>query len=183
MLLRAIQTAVLMFIALLIAPIAIAHTGHAGMPHAVGLVDGFMHPLTGLEHLLITIGAGYWAARSGDHGMLGITSFLMMLLAGLLLGAVCRAYPGLGMDTLLALVLIVTVIAVAIALPEWFGLVLFGSLAFYHGIAHMLGMPVSASVAGYGTGLLFATGLLLSLGTLLRHVMLTRKPHEELRGG
>ena len=50
MLLRAMQTTLLMFIALLIAPVAIAHTGHAGIPHAAGLVDGFIHPLTGPEH-------------------------------------------------------------------------------------------------------------------------------------
>jgi hypothetical protein len=32
-------------------------------------------------------------------------------------------------------------------------------------------------VAGYVTGLLISTGMLLALGNLLRHVVITRKPH------
>jgi hypothetical protein len=41
----------------------------------------------------------------------------------------------------------------------------------------MLEMPRHAMVAGYMIGLLISTGLLLALGNLLRHVIITRKPH------
>ena len=171
---KVIHTSMLTFIALLLAPLAHAHTGtHA----TAGLVEGFIHPLTGLDHLLVAIAAGYWAARAGNHGVRDMGMFLVLLLAGMALGLVSVAFPGLGVASLLAFLLTVAVIAVAIAMPEIFVYVFFGSFALYHGLAHMLEMPASAMVAGYVTGLLISTGLLLALGNLLRHVVITRKPH------
>jgi len=49
---------------LLVSPLVLAHSGGG---HVAGLADGFMHPVTGLDHLLIAIAAGFWAGRSGDH--------------------------------------------------------------------------------------------------------------------
>jgi urease accessory protein len=103
--------------------------------------------------------------------------FLGLLLAGMLVGLASLAFPALGLATLLAFLLAVAVIAVAIAMPEKFAYVFFGGFALYHGLTHMLEMPHHAMVAGYVTGLLISTGLLLALGNLLRHVVITRKPH------
>jgi len=52
--LNAIHTTVLTLITLMIAPLVHAHTGHAVVTHAAGLVDGFIHPMTGLDHLLVS---------------------------------------------------------------------------------------------------------------------------------
>jgi urease accessory protein len=171
---KVIHISMLTFITLLLAPLAQAHTGI----HATGgLVEGFIHPLTGLDHLLVAIGAGFWAARAGNHGVRDMAMFLVLLLAGMSLGMVSVAFPGPGIGLLLAFVLTVAVIATAIAMPEIFLYVLFGSFALYHGLAHVLEMPANVMVAGYVTGLLISTGLLLALGNLLRHVVITRKPH------
>jgi urease accessory protein len=180
--LNAVHTAVLSLTALMIAPLVQAHTGSAEVTQAAGLVDGFIHPLTGLDHLLVTIAAGYWAARSGNHGVRDVLSFMGLVLAGILVGAACVAYPGLGLESVLVLILIVAGITVAIAAPQVFGYALFGSFLFYHGIAHVLEMPAAASLASYSVGLMFATALLLALGTLLRHVMICCKPHEHSIG-
>lgn len=171
---KALQTTALTIFSLLLAPLARAHTG---MHESVGLVEGFIHPLTGLDHMLVAIAAGYWAARAGSHGVRNNATFLVLLLAGMLLGMASRAYPGLGIATALAFLLAVAVIAVAIAMPKWFVHVFFGAFALYHGLSHMLEMPRHAMLAGYTTGLLISTGLLLSLGAMLRHVVVTRKPH------
>ena len=171
---KVIYTSILTSIALLLAPLAHAHTGtHA----TAGLVEGFIHPLTGLDHLLVAIAAGYWAARAGNHGIRDMILFLGLLLAGMMVGLASLAFPALGLATLLAFVLAVAVIAVAIAMPEKFVYVFFGGFALYHGLTHMLEMPHQVMVAGYVTGLLISTGLLLALGNLLRHVVITRKPH------
>jgi urease accessory protein len=171
---KVIHTSMLTFIALLLAPLVHAHTGiHTG----AGLVEGFIHPLTGLDHLLLAVAAGYWAARTGNHGIRDMAMFLLLLLAGMALGLVSVALPGLGIGLLLAFMLTVAVIATAIAMPEIFVYVFFGGFALYHGLAHMLEMPANVMVAGYVTGLLISTGLLLALGNLLRHVVITRKPH------
>ena len=93
------------------------------------------------------------------------------------IGLVSQAFPALGLATLLAFLLVVAVIAVAIAMPEKFVYVFFGGFALYHGLTHILEMPHQGMVAGYVIGLLISTGLLLALGNLLRHVVITRKPH------
>jgi len=172
---KAIVTSLLTLTTLLLAPLAQAHSGAPAA--AAGLVEGFIHPLTGLDHMLIAIAAGYWAARAGNHGVRDMGLFLGLLLAGMLVGLASLALPAPGITTLLAFLLTVAVIAAAIAMPAQFIYVLFGGFALYHGLAHILEMPGQVMVAGYMTGLLISTGLLLALGNLLRHVVITRKPH------
>jgi urease accessory protein len=171
---KVIFNSILAFITLLLAPLAQAHPGTQA---ATGLVEGFIHPLTGLDHLLVAVAAGYWAARAGNHGIRDMLLFLGLLLAGMSIGLVSQAFPALGLATLLAFLLVVAVIAVAIAMPEKFVYVFFGGFALYHGLTHILEMPHQGMVAGYVIGLLISTGLLLALGNLLRHVVITRKPH------
>ena len=81
--LRSLSVILLAPVILMLSPFALAHTG-AG--HTAGLADGFMHPLTGLDHLLIAIAAGFWAGRSGDHGVTGMVYFLSLLLGGVAAG-------------------------------------------------------------------------------------------------
>ena len=94
--LRSLSSAPLALIFMLLSPFALAHSG-AG--HIAGLADGFMHPVTGLDHLLIAIAAGFWAGRSGNHGVADAMYFISMLLGGMLLGAVCLAFPQLQLST------------------------------------------------------------------------------------
>jgi urease accessory protein len=173
---KSLSAVLLAPIFLLISPLAIAHSG-AG--HVAGLSDGFMHPLTGLDHLLIAIVAGFWAGRAGDHGVRDVVYFMSMLLAGLLLGACCLLFPQLQLSVILVVLLTVAFIAASIAAPQYFAYICFGGFALYHGIVHMLEMPVPATAAGYIIGLFFSTGLLLMLGLILRQVIATRKPHAE----
>ena len=180
--LNAKQTTVLTLITVMIAPLVQAHTGHAGGSATAGLVDGFIHPLTGLDHMLVAIAAGYWAARSGNHGTRDVLSMLGLALAGILAGTACVAYPGMGLESVAVLILIVAGITVAIAAPQVFGYALFGSFLFYQGITHVLEMPVTVALGFYVPGLLFATAMMLALGTLLRHVVCCRKPHENTIG-
>lgn len=159
---------------LLVAPLASAHTGlHSGS----GLVDGFMHPASGIDHLLVTIVAGFWAARSGDHGLRDQAYFMTLLVLGILLGVAGTQLLHVDFASLLPFVLTALVIAVAIGSTDYFLHTLFGSLALYHGMQHMAGMPAGVPVAGYALGLVLATGVLLLIGQMVRHVVLTRRPH------
>jgi urease accessory protein len=166
----------LTLLALLVSPFALAHSGTG---YTAGLADGFMHPVTGLDHLLIAIAAGFWAGRSGNHGIADMVYFLSLLLGGMLLGAACLAFPQLQLSTILVLLLTVAFIAATIVAPQYFAYIFFGGFAVYHGIVHMLAMPAPATVAGYFIGLFFATGLLLMFGLILRQVVATRKAHSE----
>lgn len=160
---------------LLASPLAFAHSGGASI---AGFSDGFMHPVTGLDHMLIAIAAGFWAARSGDHGVQDVVYFLSLLLAGMLLGLVTVQFPLLPLETLLVIGITVMFVALAIAAPHYFAYLFFGGFAVYHGIVHMLEMPAAASATGYILGLVFSTALLLMIGLILRQVVATRKAHQ-----
>jgi urease accessory protein len=159
---------------LLVSPFVLAHSGAV---HGAGLADGFMHPVTGLDHLLMVVIAGFWAGRSGDHGVPDVMYFLALFLGGILLGYCCLLFPQLQLSTILVVLLTVAFIAASIAAPRYLAYIFFGGFAVYHGVVHMLEMPVPATAAGYMTGLFFSTGLLLILGLMLRQVVAIRKPH------
>ncbi len=54
---------------------------HGGIHMDLGVIDGFMHPASGFDHLLVAIAAGFWAARRGNHGLRDM-SFVLALFAG-----------------------------------------------------------------------------------------------------
>jgi urease accessory protein len=170
---KVILSLVVTLISLLVSPLAAAHSG----THLTGgLVDGFMHPVSGLDHLVVAIAAGFWAARAGDHGARDMAFFLALFAAGLLLGALSQALPQLDITIPLLFLLIVAVIAVAIAATGYFVHAFFGSFALWHGLAHMLEMPADAALMGYAIGLVLATGVLLTLGLILRTVVAAYLP-------
>jgi urease accessory protein len=172
--LKSFSAVLLALITLLVSPFVLAHSGGS---HVVGLSDGFMHPVTGLDHLFIAIAAGFWAARSGDHGVPDVVYFLSMLLAGMLLGICCIQFPELQLSTVIVVGLMAMFIALSIATPHYFAYIFFGGFAIYHGMVHMLEMPAPAAATGYMVGLFLATGLMCMLGLILRQVVITRKPH------
>ena len=174
--LKSLSVMLLSLIALVSSPFALAHSGSG---HASGLADGFMHIATGVDHLLVFVIAGYWAGRSGNHGISDIGFVLATLLAGMLLGVCCHQFPQLPLPTVLAVLLTTGFIALAIATPRYYAYLIFGGFALYHGIVHMLVMPVAAIPAGFIIGLLFSTALLLMCGLILRQVIITRKPHSQ----
>jgi urease accessory protein len=174
--LRSLSAILLAPVLLMLSPFALAHTG-AG--HTAGLADGFMHPLTGLDHLLIAIAAGFWAGRRGDHGVTGMVYFLSLLLGGVLLGSCCVLFPQLQLSTIVVVLLTAVFIAASIAAPQYFAYIFFGGFAVYHGIVHMLEMPAPVAAMSYVIGLLFSTWLLLMFGLILRQVVATLKPHTE----
>ncbi len=51
--------------ALMLVPFAA--DAHVGLGSASGFWHGFLHPLSGLDHILIMVGAGIWARQSGGH--------------------------------------------------------------------------------------------------------------------
>ena len=172
--LRSLSAVLLAPIMLLVSPFVLAHSGAI---HGAGLADGFMHPVNGLDHLLMVVAAGFWAGRSGDHGVPDVMYFLTLFLGGILLGYCCLLFPQLQLSTVLIMLLTVAFVAASIAAPRYLAYIFFGGFAVYHGVVHLLEMPVPASAAGYMTGLFFSTGLLLILGLMLRQVVAIRKPH------
>ena len=151
---------------------AAAHT-EAGVPG--GLLNGFLHPLTGLDHLVAMVAVGLWGAQLGAPGIwvLPICFPAVMALGGVLgiLGV-----PLHGTEIIIALSALVLGFAVALALHVrfWIAAVVVGVFAVFHGYAHGSEMPGAANALAYGLGFVTATGMLHAAGILFG--MLVRWP-------
>ncbi len=155
---------------LTLAPAAQAHeqVGVAG-----GLTTGFLHPFTGLDHLIAMVAVGLWGAQLGSPAIwvLPITFPLVMACGGVL-GVLGTQLPA--PEIVIACSALVLGIAVAIRLrvPLTAASLLVAVFAIFHGHAHGAELPSAANPLAYGIGFVVATGLLhlggIAIGTLSR---------------
>ncbi|GLO38381.1 MULTISPECIES: HupE/UreJ family protein [Pseudomonas] len=152
-----------LFLLMLALP-AFAHPGHDANP----LHDGLLHPLTGLDHLLMLLGTGVLAALTRRSLTLPLAT-----LAAMFGGAVCGHLFGdvLGMETLIAVSLLVAAGAVLLPSRQLLLAMAMPVFALFHGWAHGVEATPSAFwqfSAGFVTvsGLLLAAGF--AVGCLLR---------------
>lgn len=144
-----------LFLLMLALP-AFAHPGHDSNP----LQDGLLHPLTGLDHLLMLLGTGVIAALTRRNLTLPLAT-----LAAMFGGAVCGHLFGdvLGMETLIAVSLLVA--AGAVLLPSRQSLLAMAMpvFALFHGWAHGVEATPSAFWQ-FSAGFVVVSGLLLAAG-------------------
>ncbi|MGQ8571924.1 HupE/UreJ family protein, partial [Klebsiella pneumoniae] len=70
---------------LLLPQAALAHPGHGD---AAGLAHGFVHPLSGADHVLAMVAVGLLAALRGGRALWALpAAFLGMMVVGGVLGA------------------------------------------------------------------------------------------------
>ena len=156
---------------------ALAHPGHDGTG---GLAHGFVHPLTGIDHVLAMIAVGVLAAQYGGRALwLGPMSFLVAMAAAGAIGMagipVQIVEAGIG----LSVVVLGLMIAFQIKPPTLVARVVLGFFALFHGYAHGSEMPGGLAGLSFAAGLLGATALLLGagvgLGLLLQRRTLSRR--------
>lgn len=156
-----IRTAMLATAMLLTSP-AFAH---GGSHHAVGLADGFMHPLLGLDHLLAMLAIGVWAAQIGRSARWTLPLLFPMVMAvGAVIGMGAVYLPGIEPGIAGSVAVLGLLIAFAIRMPVWAGSIAVSLFALVHGFAHGLEMPAGASPVLYGAGFILATLALLAGG-------------------
>lgn len=156
-----------------LAPVAaLAHTG-AGDTN--GVVHGFMHPVTGLDHVLAMVAVGILAALLGGRAIwLVPASFVAMAAVGGLLGVQGVPVPFVEFGISASVVLLGLAIALQARLPLGWTVGLVGLFGLYHGYAHGAEMPADASGFAYGVGFLAATAMLhiagIGLGLGIAHM-------------
>jgi urease accessory protein len=144
--------------------LAMAHAGHSdGGLHDV-LSAGFIHPFTGLDHLLMMLCVGVWAGRSGGALRWQLpAAFLLGMSGGWALGLMGAVVPGLESGIAATLIVLGVVLALRLNLPRSAQLVGVALGAVLHGLAHGGELGGSAAWAG-GIGMLAATALLHGAG-------------------
>ena len=151
---------------------ALAHTG-AGDTH--GVVHGFMHPVTGLDHVLAMVAVGILAALLGGRAIwLVPASFVALAAVGGLLGVQGVLVPFVEFGISASVVLLGLAIALQARLPLGWTVGLVGLFGLYHGYAHGAEMPADASGFAYGAVFLAATAMLhiagIGLGLGIAHM-------------
>lgn len=148
-------------LALVIATPALAHPGH----QAMGLQQGFLHPLGGLDHVLAMVAVGLIAARIGGRALVLVpAAFLCMMAVGGAAGAAGLSLPYVETGIALSVAVLGAVLALGAVPPVAGAMALVGAFAVFHGFAHGAEMPGSTSGLAYGLGFLAATALLHAAG-------------------
>jgi urease accessory protein len=138
-----------------------------------GFTSGFIHPLTGLDHITAMVAVGLWGAFLGAPAMwvLPVVFPLVMAFGGAL-GVLGVPLPGVETGIALSSVILGIVVAFAVRPPLWVAALIVGTFAIFHGHAHGAEMPKAANAATYAIGFVFATGLLhlcgIAFGLLVR---------------
>ena len=153
---------VVFFSFLLLPAAAFAHTG-VGVTH--GFAHGFVHPVTGLDHVLAMVAVGLFAYTMGGRALVLVpAAFVGMMAAGGALGMAGIPLPFVEIGIALSIVVIGGAAALGARPPVAAAMALVGVFALFHGHAHGAEMPESASGITYGLGFMLATAMLHATG-------------------
>ena len=121
---------------------AAAHTG-TGL--AGGFASGFMHPLSGWDHLLAMISVGLWGAFLGRPliYLLPVT-FPLMMVVGAVAGMFARPMPPVEIGIALSVLVLGGCVAAAFRAPVWLAVTVVATFALFHGYAHGRELPSAA---------------------------------------
>jgi urease accessory protein len=149
---------------------AVAHQG-GGLTG--GYLSGFLHPLTGPDHIIAMVAVGLWGAFLGAPAIwvLPIVFPLVMAFGGVL-GVLGVPLPGVETGIALSAIVLGLMVALAARPPLWIAAALVGVFAICHGHAHGTELPAAADAVAYAIGFVTATGLLhltgIAFGMLAR---------------
>ena len=134
---------------------------HPGIGDAHGFVQGFAHPLGGLDHILAMVTVGIFAWQLGGRAIwLVPLSFVLAMAAGGVLAMLGVSVPLVELGIALSVVVLGAVVALGVKAPLAIAMGLVGLFAIFHGHAHGTEMPLDASGGAYGAGFVLATALL-----------------------
>jgi urease accessory protein len=149
-------------LAMLAAPSAFAHVG-AG--EAYGFLTGFLHPLSGLDHVLAMVAVGLWGAQLGTPAIWVLPlAFPLVMAAGALLGFVGVHIPGVEFGIAASAIVLGTAVALELRPALTVAALIVGAFAIFHGHAHGTELPAGQSALLYSIGFVIATGGLHALG-------------------
>ncbi|HWN94918.1 MAG TPA: HupE/UreJ family protein [Methylomirabilota bacterium] len=138
-----------------------------------GLISGFTHPLTGLDHLVAMVAVGLWGAFLGGRAIWMLpVAFPVVMAFGGALGVMKVPLPAVETGIALSGVILGLLVALAVKPPVIWAAVIVGIFGLLHGHAHGTELPKSASPMTYAIGFVVATGLLhlagIALGLLVK---------------
>ena len=138
---------------------------HVGIGTTSSFTAGFMHPLSGLDHMTVMVAVGLWAALKGGKAIWAWpVAFVGVMLAGAALGMAHVPVPFVEPGILASVVALGLLVALAVDLPVPAGVAIIGLFALFHGHAHGTEVPENTGGLEYMAGFAVATALLHAIG-------------------
>ncbi|MFY0701580.1 MAG: HupE/UreJ family protein [Bermanella sp.] len=152
--------------ALLSSPmLAMAHPGHESISVTQGVLAGALHPLMGLDHLLAFAALGVLLFRltSKQAGLIG-SGFIALLALGFY-GAQSGVLS-FASNTVESLIMLSVVLSLGVVMASRFighhkSALLLTAFAVFHGMAHGVEVPATASAHGFAAGFLVSSAMLM----------------------
>ena len=148
--------------------VAFAHPGAAGHTH--GFLQGFAHPIGGIDHILAMVAVGIFAATLGGRALWAVPlSFMGFMVAGGALGMAGVSLPFVEVGIALSIVALGIAVAVNWDWPVTSAMAMVGLFAVFHGHAHGTEMPLAVSGATFAARVRRCHGPSVSRGHRDRH--------------
>jgi urease accessory protein len=138
---------------------------HAQVGEASGFLTGFLHPISGLDHVLAMVAVGVWGAQLGAPAiwLLPVTFPIVMAFGGLL-GLLGVPLPGVEIGIALSALVLGVAVLSGRRVPFVAAALVVGTFAIFHGHAHGTELPPGESGLLYSIGFVVATGCLHAIG-------------------
>ena len=138
---------------------------HMGTGLAGGFQSGFLHPLSGFDHLLAMVSVGLWGAFLGRPLIIALPVIFPAVMAiGGALGIANVPLPPVEIGIALSVLVLGAMIAGAVRAPVWLACTIVAIFAVFHGYAHGKELPSAADPIGYSLGFVLCTGMLHVVG-------------------
>lgn len=151
--------------AAVVATVSAPALAHVEAGQATGLLSGFLHPISGLDHVLAMVAVGLWGAILGTPAIWVLPiAFPLVMAMGALLGFLGVPLPGVEYGIAASAILLGAAVAFEVRPPVAFAALLVGVFAIFHGYAHGSELPPGQSALLFSMGFVIATGALHAVG-------------------
>jgi urease accessory protein len=138
---------------------------HVQQGAAAGFVTGFLHPISGLDHVLAMVAVGLWGAQLGAPAIWVLpVAFPLVMAMGGMLGLMGVPVPGIEYGIAASAILLGAAVLFEVRASLFVTALLVGVFAIFHGHAHGTELPPGQSALLYSMGFVIATGCLHALG-------------------
>ena len=159
---RARAAPLVALLTLLPTQVAFAHVGRA---EALGFASGFLHPLSGWDHILAMVAVGLWGAQLGAPAIWVLpVAFPLVMAIGGMLGLLGVPIPGIEYGIAASAIALGAAVAFEARPPLVVAAAIVGFFAIFHGHAHGTELPPGQSALLYSMGFVMATGCLHAAG-------------------
>lgn len=141
---------------------------HPSIDHAAGLAQGFVHPISGYDHVLAMVAVGLLAARIGGRALWVVPGAFMSVMAlGAVIGFAGVQIPFVEFGIATSVIVLAALAAIGARLSTAVAAGVAAFFAVFHGFAHGAELPANVGGAEFAVGFLASTALLHAAGIVL----------------